>query len=307
MPLRALTAVLLFCAVSGAAGAADLIGYSEAFDTLYRVDLTTQTATEIGRATPIGSSRLANIEGLTFSPAGKLYAVSDAGSIKTLLRIDPATGLASIIGTMDLGSAAQLDLGMAFTCDGRLWMSAATGQFWQVNPSTAQVTLVGNLGVTTITGLAARGDDLFGSGGHGDNNLYRIDPATAAITLVGSYGTSADITAASPMFDSAGHSWAILDYVPPLHGTTVADWSDLASIDDQTGTLTNLGAITASGPSVADLQGIGLRGLAIPSAVCAAAATAPSTPALSWPAVLACIVLLAALGGTRLRRERHRF
>ena len=189
MPLRAFIAALFLCAACGQAVAADVVGYSEAFDTLYRVNLTMQTATEIGRATPSGIARLANVEGLTFSPSGKLYAVSDAGSVKTLLSIDQATGLATVIGTLNLGTSNQLDLGMAYTCDGRLWLSARTGQLWQVDPVTAGITLIGNMlngGKTvTITGLTARGNQLYGAGSQGDNQFYTIVTSTAKATLVG--------------------------------------------------------------------------------------------------------------------------
>ena len=220
MPLRTVFIALVLFVCCGGAAAADLVAYSEAFDTLYRVDLSTQQATEIGRATPLNVARIANIEGLTFSPGGKMYAASDASSVKQLLRIDPTTGLATEIGSLNLGTTSQLDLGMAFTCDGRLWLSAAsTQQLWQVDPNTAAVTLIGNLGAK-ITGLAARGNTLFGTASQGDNNLYRIDLGNASATLVGAYGTSNDITVASPAFDASGQLRSVLDYVPPLTGTS---------------------------------------------------------------------------------------
>lgn len=308
MPLRAVIAALVLFVCCGAAAAADVVGYSEAFDTLYRVDLTTRTATEIGRATPIGVSRIANIEGLTFSPAGKLYAASDASSVKSLLQIDPATGLATAIGTLNLGTTQQLDLGMTFTCDGRLWLSSrATHQLWQVNPSNASVTLLGTFNAQ-ITGLAARGNSLYGAASQNDNNLYQVDLTNASSTLIGSYGTSNAITVASPAFDASGKLWSILDYVPPLSGTTIADWSDLATIDAGTGTLTNLGSILPTGaiadPSYQDLFQVGLKGLAIRGAVCASAGNADSTPTLSSWALLALILMVAMIAGTRLTERR---
>src|SRR5262245_57771501 len=124
MPLRGFIAALVLGVLSAQARATDPVAFAEAFDTLFSVDLTTQAATRIGRATPVESSfRYANIVGLTFNPAGVLYAVSDAGATKTLLTIDRFTGLATPVGTLDLGTDAQLDLGLAFTCDGKLWMS----------------------------------------------------------------------------------------------------------------------------------------------------------------------------------------
>jgi len=67
--------------------------------------------------------------------------------------------------------------------------------------------------------------------------------------------------------------------------------------------LTNLGTITPSQPKWSgDLFQIGLRGLAIPSAICASPSVA-STPALSWYGLGGLIALLAVLGGTRARRR----
>ncbi|MBS0556524.1 MAG: hypothetical protein JSR27_03815 [Proteobacteria bacterium] len=311
MPLRALLAALVLGVFASQARAADLVGYGEAFNVLYSVDLTTNTAVQIGGAGTLNNQQIANIEGLTFSPGGVLYAVSDAGATKTLLTIDKNTGLATAVGTLKLGGAvSQLDLGLAFTCDGKLWMSASTGQFWSVDPATANATLVGNLGVK-ITGLAARGALIFGTGSQGNNNLYSIDPTKPAATLIGSYQSPDYVTTVSPGFDSTGQLWAILDYVPPQPGnTTVAAWSDLAKLAVSSGALTNLGSITpprpidSKSPTYNNLYQIGLKGLAIPSAVCAAAATTASTPALSWRGIAALIALMLLFGGTWLAR-RH--
>ncbi|HET8941783.1 MAG TPA: hypothetical protein VFN13_07340 [Rudaea sp.] len=309
MSLRAIIAALFLCAACGQAVAADVIGYSEAFDTLYRVNLATQTATEIGRATPPGIPRLALVEGLTFDPTGKLYAVSDAGAVKTLLSINEGTGLATVIGVLDLGTSDKLDLGMAFTCDGRLWLSAVSGQLWQVNPATAQITLIGTMSSdgkgVSITGLAARGNQLYGAGSQGDNHFYLIDTGTAKASLVGAYASSAYITAASPGFDTNGQLWVLLDYVPPAPGeSSTALWSDLGQIAPNSGQLTNLGPVTAQGESVANLAHIGLRGLAIPSSVCAIQADVAPTPTLSRQALAILSLLFALLAGTVLRKCR---
>jgi hypothetical protein len=302
MPLRAHIAALVLAVASGPALAADLVGYGEAFDTLYRVDLTAQSAQEIGRATPPGFPRLANIVGLTLSPDGqRLFAVSDAGSVKSLLQINQGTGLATVVGSLNLGATQQLDLGLAFTCDGNLWMSSGTGRFWQVNSNDATVTEIGNLGVK-ITGLAAQGNALYGMGSQNNNNLYHINQGNAETILVGAYGSGASyISTASPAFDDTGQLWAVLDYIP-LPG---AQWSDLAQLDPASGTLTNLGAITAQGSSTNDLAFIGLKGLAITSNACLASRPGdPPAPALSWLGMAAMMALLTLVAGTRLGRRR---
>jgi hypothetical protein len=137
--------------------------------------------------------------------------------------------------------------------------------------------------------------------------LYQINPTTAKATAIGVYGAGAGyITTASPGFDASGHLWAILDYVPPPSGDTVAQWSDLAMIDTGSGTLTDQGPILASGQSLPDLQYIGLKGLAIAPVTCGTASRpgVDSTPTLSWRAMAALIVLLMLFAGTVLRSRR---
>ena len=309
MPLRAFIAALVLAVAHGTAAAADVIGYSEAFDTLFRVDLSTHTAQELGPAGSLNGTRIADLEGLSYSPGGTLFAVSDG--LKILLRINPQTGHATVVGPLNLGNealTAHLDLGMTFTCDGRLWLSAAAdGNFWQVDPASGATTLVGNLGVK-VTGLTSSGQDLYGTGSQGNNNLYRIDPATAKSTLVGAYGIGTYVTTVSPAFDASGKLWSILSYVPPQQGTTeIPPWSDLASINAATGSLINTGNIT--GPSDLQTEFYGeLRGLALMPPVCGSAggpgAATDATPSLSPWGLLALAASMSLLAGTRLRRRR---
>ena len=320
MPLRAVIASLVL-AVSSVAANAESIAYGEAFDTLYAFDLSTRNAAAIGPAGTYGGAALANISGLTVSPDGQhLYAVSDT-LLKVLMTIDRSSGVASVIGPLGgqsgLGDTGQgsfdvLDLGLSFTCDGRLWLSAgATGSLWQVDPATASVTKIGNLGVT-ITGLTARNNELFGAGSQDDPSLYRIDTKTAKTTPVGHYGTTDPITTASPGFDSSGQLWTVLDDVPPLPPlNTQPQWSSLARIS-AAGNLSILGDITVPGgakyPSNAtQLPYVGLKGLAIasPCAVAQVASSKPA-PALAPAGVMLLALLFIALAGTssRLRRQK---
>ena len=297
MPLRAHIAALVLAVVSGPALAADLVGYSEAFDTLYRVDLTTQSAQEIGRATPLGFPRFSIIVGLTFSPDGHLFAVSSGNNVKSLLQINPHTGLATAVGTLNLGTNQQLDLGLAFTCDGTLWMSSGTGNLWRVNPADATVIEVGTLGVK-ITGLAAQGNLLYGAGSQENNNLYSIDQSTGQTNLIGAYGSGVSyVSIASPAFDGDGKLWTILDYIP-LPRTR---WSDLAQNNIVSGALTNLGSITAQGSSVNDLEFIGLRGLAIVPPICGASQAVDPTPTMSSRGLALLIALVMLLAVIHLR------
>lgn len=319
MALRAVIASLVL-AVSSVAARAETLAFGEAFDTLYAFDLSTRAAAPIGPAGSYGGTPLANISGLTFSPDGQhLYAVSDT-LLKVLMTIDRGSGVASVIGPLGggsgLGETGQgsfnvLDLGLSFTCDGRLWLSSgATGSLWQVDPGNASVTRVGSTGVT-ITGLTARGNELFGAGSQDDPELFRIDTKSAKATAVGHYGTTGPITTASPGFDSSGQLWTVIDNVPPLPPlTTQPEWSSLAKVSSG-GNLSILGDISVSSSAhyptnATQLPYVGIKGLAItsPCSVAQAAASAP-TPALSPAAAMLLALLFCGFAGTSLRLRRH--
>lgn len=309
--MRALTCLIavVLCVVASPAGAAP-VAYAEAFDTLYRVDLAAGTASEVGSNGRIGVNSVNDVTGLSLSEDGSLYAVSD--TLKLLLRLDKSSGVATAVGNLGLagqgvGQYDSLDFGMAFGCDGNLWLSSATtGKLWSVDPATAETSPIGNTG-HTITGLAVRDGVLYGAGTRHDNFLYRIDTQTGEAQAIGSYGASvpAWINSISMSFDADGTLWAVLNYIPPEPGTSdYPDWSDLATIDPQSGEITIIGPITGN----AGLRGIGLRGFALGPSLC----TAPSGPApigapvdSRW-ALLLLGALLAGVAVGASRRQRAR-
>jgi hypothetical protein len=309
MSLRALPAALVLAVASSTAAASDVLGYSEAFDTLFQVNLTAHTAAERGPAGNLNGTRIADLEGLSFAPNGNLYAVSD--DLRALFSISAQNGHATLIGPLNLvneptGLGHSLDLGMTVTCDGRFWLSAADGNFWQLDPSTGAATQVGNLGVR-VTGLAAKGNEIYAAGSQGNNNLYLVDPDTATATLIGAYKTANYVTTVSPGFDASGKLWSVLNYVPPPQGSTsIPPWSDAATIDASSGVLRNTGSIV--GPSDLQSEFFGeLKGLAIVPPSCVAGANPVSVPALppKGLALLAGLLALGAAAGTRLKRRRQ--
>jgi hypothetical protein len=288
---------------------AETIAYGEAFDTLYRFGLDSHVAVEVGPAGYLGGQLIGNISGLSFSGDEELYAV--AGGLNALTRINPTTGAATLVGSLGLAGQGDpqrsdaLDLGMTFDCDDTLWLvSAYAGKLWKVDQATGATTLVGATG-HTITGLVARGNALYGAGGKGDNNFYRVSMQTGEARLVGSFGPAASgwINSVSMSFDDNGTLWAVLNYVPPAPGsTTVQDWSDLATIDPNTGEVTIIGPIT--GPE--SLRQVGMKGFAIGPPRCVAGATpVASAPVGTPPWLLLLAVALTGLAGVAIRRKSH--
>ena len=282
------------------------VGYGEAFDTLYRIDLDARTATVIGAAGSYGGVPVANISGLTTSSDGTQFAVS--GALKLFLKIAPATGISTVVGNLGLagqgtGQFPALDLGMAADCNGTLWLSSGTlQQLWKVDPNSGATTLIGSTG-HPIAGLAARDGFLYGSGSRGDHGFYRIDKNTGAATLIGNFGAAASsiLDSVAMSFDADGTLWAVLNYVPPTTGTVTPDWSDLAKIDPATGAMTLLGPIT--GPP--SLRQVGMKGFTVGPTQCAGAASAgPIGAPVGSPWALGLLgALLATAGVFGSRRQ----
>ena len=286
------------------------VAYGEAFNTLYRIDLATHTATAVGASGMYAGQIIGNISGLTTAPDGTVYAA--AGGQKLLITVNPASGAANVIGSLGLAGQGDprhtdaLDLNMIASCNGTLWLSSAVaGKLWTVDPASGATTLVGMPG-HTITGLAARGDELYGAGGQGDNNFYRIDTHTGAATLIGSFGPQLTgwVDTVSMSFDANGTLWAVLNYVPPQNDNDpLADWSDLATIDPNTGTVSIIGPIT--GP--ASLSQVGIKGFTVGPAQCAASEPVGAPVASPWSLGLlgGLLALSGMLAGRRkLRRVR---
>jgi hypothetical protein len=283
---------------------ADPVGFVAGFDRLYRVDLGT------GQATAVGAIGFNDVDGLAFAPDGTLYGVADAtagsgsGLSDLLIRINTTTGAGTLVGPLSglsgTGPGGGLDYGLAFTCDGRLWMSSdSTGQFWEVTPASGQVRFVGNTG-TSLSGLGARGNDVFGVGvqlGSGDASqqaTYRVDLATAAVSRIGGLGVADTLSGAGADFDASGTFWATLDSQPPDFNRA----SRIARIDLISGSATVTGSV------IGIQDNISARGLALaPPGGCTVipvASDPSSVPGPGLPMLVLLGALAAAIGLRRL-------
>ena len=313
MRLRAclIAAVLSSAPISPAM--ANPVGYGVAFDQLYRIETSPPGATYIGEAGNFGGQPYGLLKGLTFGPGNTLYAISDSLTQKPIVTLNTANGRATYLSSLNLsggtGQFKSLDFASAFTCDGQMWLtSATTRKLWRVNPATGQSTLVATL-AETLTGLAARGNELFAAGGRGNNSLYKVNTQTGTATLIGGFGAASSgwISTISLSFDANGTLWSVLNYLPPAPGgSTLVDWSDLARIDPATGLATVLGPIT--GPE--SLLGIGITGFTVGQTPCALPPPGGSTPppatlpsSSTWSLAILGLLLFAA-SASRISRRR---
>lgn len=286
------------------------LAYGAGVRQLYRLDLGNRTGVALGTYGSAGGQEIADIEGLAFAPNGTLFGVSDPA--KGLYRLNISTGRATFVARFEqsLRDAPSLDLGLAFTCDGRAWIASdEMRRLWELNPTDGSTRFVANTPVR-LSGLAARGNELFGISVSGQNDvsldqsIYRIDTATGELTRIGSFQTPLPIVDAGLDFDEEGRLWATFDYNPqPGSNPAVVDYGDLAEIDPETGGLLSRTPMTwlPRGP-----EG-GIEGLAITSP-CNVPAGGPPPAPLPVPAASAgasglLALLLALLGLTFLRRR----
>ena len=266
-----LIAVVLSIAPASAAWAQSS-AYIVAYDDLYSINLASRQATYIGSFGNYGNQPFGTLKGLAFNPNQSLYAISDSLSQKPLVTLNTATGAATFVAPLNVGSGSgqfnSHDFGATFTCTGQLWVSsAATNRLWKVDASRGTTEQIGTGTGATITGLVARGETVYGAGGRGNNNFYKINATTGVAELVGSLGipNSTWIHSVSMSFDGQGALWAVINYVPPAPGSnTSAEWADLARINRTTGAAMILGPITGS----ERLRYVGVHGLAAASAPC---------------------------------------
>lgn len=303
---RHLAVVAILSVATGAN--AQTVGYAAGYDTLYRVTLESGAATAVGRfgtvASGAGTVPISDVEGLAFSPRGQLYAVSDARDL--LVTVDTATGQATVIGSLGLRGQGgnqfdNLDFGLAFTCDGRLWLSSdVSRELWRVDPATGATTLVGKID-QPVSGLASWNGELYGIGVLDRHNVYRIDTATAQATLVASLGTSFTVYDAGADFDAQGRLWITLDSLAPPEGLPSVYREELTRVDIANGML-DARVITGIGSGINIVQ---MEALAIAPPSCGngggIAATA-AVPAQSPWALALMALALAGLGLFGLRR-----
>lgn len=304
--LRQLFAACLLSAAALVAHAAP-VGYASGFDSLYRIDLSNAHATKVGAFGSVGSTPILNVDALAFAPDNTLFGVSD--NLRQLIRIDTSSGRATLVGSLDItvsgaGQFNNLDFGLAFTCDGRLWLASdVRGLLWEVNPATGLARQVGSTGAK-ISGLAGKDRQLYGVGVSGDEALYRINTDTGAATRIGPLAPNLSFVDAGLDFDATGKLWLTIDYLVAPDGQPQILRNDLAYVDVATGAATIVGPITGAGSGIDTVQ---MEGLAVAGpAACSIGGGVPlgsPVPALSLPGRGVLLALVLLIAGLALRRR----
>lgn len=276
-------------------------GPGELSSRLVQIDLATGTSRTVGRI------NYADVEGLAISAEGTLFGVSDQ-SPKTLITIDTSFGRGTAVGPGNnnlgvtgegVGSFDSLDLGLAFSCDGRLWMSSdTTGKLWEVDRTSGAARFVGTMGAK-ISGLAGTANALYGLGIEGDRGLYKINVDTATATRIGpSTSSIAPYVDGGMDVDSSGVLWAVLDYMAPPDSRPgdFGKLSDLVKINTQTG------AFTYVSKTFTEVEGLAIGR---PPACATAAGQVPAIPVNSLQSLMALGMLVLGFGLVRVRLSQR--
>jgi len=240
------------------------------------IDPATAAVTEIGT-----TAEDSLLQAMTYdSVAGSLLAIADAASEPRLIRIDPATGLATSIGLIDLydsGGNLVTDIhfaeALAFNeADGRLYASVGTGVteagdvgtfseiLARIDPATGRGTKVAPfklssspfpLGSSEADAMAFIGGTLYVSNTEPPRTfLFAVDPSTAAGASVGEVGFNhvADLAydAATGVLLGTAHTvWKLIRIAPDTGAGTVIGTTHTPSQFDGA-TLTAIAVIPAT-------------------------------------------------------------
>jgi hypothetical protein len=236
------------------------IGFSVRSDVdkkLFRIDLATGVATELG------VTNFTKIEALAINAAGELYGINPQSA--QLVKCDVLTGACTAVGILTGIPPASTNVGLTFDSSGRLVM-AINAVVYLVDPATAGASVLGSAGAA-ISGLAS-GDvsatcasGLYGIGGNSDQGkFYCINATNGAATQI---ATLVSVQALDGGLDgdrSTGLIWGI------TNGTS----SQIYSVNPATLAVSNAKAVTIGGapaggfeslavqPSPAAVTGIGV-------------------------------------------------
>lgn len=288
----------LFCAMlllASGAVAASPIGYSVRSDVdrkLYRLDMATGVATELGLT---GFSK---IEGLAINSAGELYGVNPPTA--QLVKCSAANGTCTAIGVLNGLPQIQTNAGLAFASTGALYLSM-NAVIYRVDPATAATAALGGTG-PALAGLAGVAPSatcssgLYGMGGNTDKGkIYCINTTNGATTLLG--------TAAVAPLDVG------LDGDPVtglIWGVSNTDPGQVFAITPSTLALSNQNTITLAGKAIGGFESLAVARTGTTAVGDATASDAAAiVPTLS-PWLLALLMLCtAALAAPLLSRSAN--
>lgn len=288
--LRAAACTLACTAAFTAAGAfAATIGYAVRSDVdrkLYRIDMSTGVAAEVG------ATGFSKIEALAMNAAGEIYGVNPATA--QLVKCSSVTGACTAVGLLIGLPQVQANAGLTFTPDGAMYL-AANAVVYRVDPASGAASPLGGTGpaLSGLAGVAATANctsGLFGIGGNSDRGkLYCINTATGAVTLLGPLSVN-PLDSGLDGDPVTGILWGISDDDP----------GQVFAINPSTLAVSNLNTVTLAGAPIGGFESLAIAHVADPIPL----VTVLPVPTLSATAlwVLSLLLMSAAIFSQRRLR-----
>jgi len=225
--------------IPSVADASVLYGAGYSTKTLYRLSQTTAAATPIGVM-----PQLRDLGSDTRPDSFRLWGTAFS---RQLYRLNPATGMGTLVGTFVLPTSTDEIRTLAFdTVSEKLYgTSDVDSNLYEINPNTAALTLIGHVGLSQLGGMGAdAAGNLYGikedTGG-----IYLIDELTATPTLV----STVPVTYMSDLaFRPEDGALFGITHVGP-----VETYRSLYTIDLPTGNVTRLGYTSQTETTMAGL------------------------------------------------------
>ena len=265
---------------------------AENADNLLQIDLATGEYTVIGKL----QVPYVDTEGLALAEDRTLYAVDD--NTDTLLTLSTNTGVAQPVsgeqGNLGISTPSG-DYGLTFTCSGQLVMSSdQTRLAYRIDLANGRASQRSLSIDSGLTALATWGEQIYGVGVDGDENLYLLDPDSGELKRIGALGTPT-FNDAGMAFDENGQLWLVTDGTVTSDSQVQYGPSKIYKVDTNTGHAT----------FVAETAG-GVESLAIAAATgCNRGPGATAIPALAPLNKILLSLLLALVAVGFLPRKAH--
>ena len=175
-----------------------------------------------GAGTLLGLTGIPRIYGMAIRPSnGQIYATQVNVSATPLIRIDSETGQTYEFSNLSLGYIKAI----AFDSNDDLYGAAYNGNLYKIDLTNSNLTLIGAMGITSISSLAINPVDGQMWAKPLGGAIYKIDKSNGLATLVGNTGFPQTPAIA---FDLEGKFFGTIKFTSNTN-------SELISIDKLTG------------------------------------------------------------------------
>ena len=290
--LRAVLSAAVFATASLAFAAPT--GYSVRSDVdqkLYRIDMNTGVATELG------ATGFSKIEGLAINAAGEIYGVNPRTA--QLVKCSATTGACTAVGLLPNVFPSPTNAGLTFSSTGVLYLAINT-VVYRVDPASAGTAALNSAG-PALSGLAGVAPSatcasgVYALGGNTDQGkFYCINTTNGAATLLGTLSGVSSLDSGLDGDITTGVVWGVTNDTP----------GRVFAVNPDTLAVSNLNSITLAGSPIGGFESLAIaRSVAPPTGGAGTNNNEPTAvPALSGQSMVALSLLLTLFAALQHRR-----